>query len=198
MKITRFLFASLFVAGLMPEAGFGYSFAQVVQEASSRNAETATSTAADGQKEAQAPNGKTQASGNPDGKSTTSKSISKTKIKRGPIVSPAKPAPIHRQARSANAPMANNLPPAATENALHSQTAPSTAASNTSAAIPHKTQSYQQSYQKTSASASAFSINGERFKNSRQPGARLAINGGPSGSTHGAAAINGSDMKRKP
>jgi hypothetical protein len=196
MKITCFLFASLFLAGLIPGTGLGYSFAQAMQQGPSQGAEKiASGPVAEGQKDTQATDEKNQDSRNTNGKSTNSKSISKTKIKRGLIVRPAKPAPIHRQVQSANGPTANNFPPIPTENAAHfSQTAPNVAAASASAVIPHKTQSYQ----KTSALASAFSINGERFKNSRQPGARLAINGGPANSTHGTAAINGSDIKRKP
>jgi hypothetical protein len=43
-----------------------------------------------------------------------------------------------------------------------------------------------------------IALNGQRFRNSRDPGARLAISGGPVTEARGTAAINGNDMKRKP
>jgi hypothetical protein len=45
---------------------------------------------------------------------------------------------------------------------------------------------------------SAVSVNGQQRKNSRSPGARLTASGGPATIARGTAAINGTDMKRKP
>ena len=44
----------------------------------------------------------------------------------------------------------------------------------------------------------AASINGQQFKSSHDPGAHLASSGGPLTATKGTAAINGTNMKRKP
>ena len=52
--------------------------------------------------------------------------------------------------------------------------------------------------QRSSAPSSAVSVNGQQFKNSRDPGARLAISGGPLTAARGTAAISGTSMKRKP
>jgi hypothetical protein len=41
-------------------------------------------------------------------------------------------------------------------------------------------------------------VNGQQFKNSRDPGERLAMSGGPLTAAKGTAAINGTSMKRKP
>jgi cytoskeletal protein RodZ len=41
-------------------------------------------------------------------------------------------------------------------------------------------------------------LKGQQFKNSRDPGARMAASGGPANSTRGATGISGSDIKRKP
>jgi hypothetical protein len=41
-------------------------------------------------------------------------------------------------------------------------------------------------------------VNGQQFRNSRDPGARLANSGGPQTSVRGTAGISGTDMKRKP
>jgi hypothetical protein len=46
--------------------------------------------------------------------------------------------------------------------------------------------------------SATVALNGQRFINSRAPGARLAVSGGPQNSTHGTVAINGSNVKRKP
>lgn len=44
----------------------------------------------------------------------------------------------------------------------------------------------------------AVSVNGQHFRNSRDPGARLAVSGGPLTATRGTAAINGTNVRRKP
>lgn len=41
-------------------------------------------------------------------------------------------------------------------------------------------------------------LSGQEFKNARNPSASLAISGGPANSTRNTAAINGTNMKRKP
>jgi hypothetical protein len=54
------------------------------------------------------------------------------------------------------------------------------------------------SHRSLSAPSSAVSVNGQQFKNSRDPGGHLAISGGPITSARGTAAINGTNMKHKP
>jgi hypothetical protein len=54
------------------------------------------------------------------------------------------------------------------------------------------------SHHRVSAPPPAASIDGQHFKNSRDPGGRLAISGGSLTAGRGTAAINGTDMKRKP
>jgi hypothetical protein len=49
-----------------------------------------------------------------------------------------------------------------------------------------------------SVPSSAVSINGLQFRNSRNPGSHLAAGGGPAPIARGAAAINGTDVKRRP
>jgi len=49
-----------------------------------------------------------------------------------------------------------------------------------------------------SAPSPAVSVNGQQFRNSRDPGAHLAVSGGPLATARGTAAINGTNMKRKP
>jgi hypothetical protein len=47
-------------------------------------------------------------------------------------------------------------------------------------------------------SSPKLALNGQQFKNSRDPGARLASSGGPATQARGTAGISGSEMKRKP
>jgi hypothetical protein len=54
------------------------------------------------------------------------------------------------------------------------------------------------SHRSLSAPSSAVSVNGQQFKNSRDPGAHLAVSGGPLTAARGTAAINGTNMKRRP
>jgi hypothetical protein len=59
-------------------------------------------------------------------------------------------------------------------------------------------QSQAVSHRSLSAPSSAVSVNGQQFRNSHDPGAHLAISGGPLTAARGTAAINGTNMKRKP
>jgi hypothetical protein len=54
------------------------------------------------------------------------------------------------------------------------------------------------SHRSLSTPTSAVSVNGQQFKNSREPGAHLAISGGPLTAARGTAAINGTNTKRRP
>jgi hypothetical protein len=195
MKTSRFLFAMLFMAASIPGAGLEYSFAQAAQQASSLQSEKNVSNAVTGgQKDTQSSSDKNQNDRNPDEKPTNSKGPSKTKLKHSSDANAAKPVVTRRQTQPANAPAVENLQPAAPASAPHfSQTGGSAIAPGKSAAAPNKMQPYR-----STAPASAFSVNGEHFRNSRNPGARLATTGGPANSTHSTAAINGSEMKRKP
>jgi hypothetical protein len=195
MKAARFLFAMLFLAISMPGVGLGYLFAQSTQQASSQSDEKAASSAvADEQKNMQSTDRKNQNGENTDGKPTNSEKASKTIIKRSSVVSPAKQAPSYRQVRSANA-TTETLRSSAPETAPHfSQTAASSADSGKTDTVSTK----HLSTRNNPAPVSSFAVSGQQFKNSRDPGARLAVNGGPANSTRGTAAINGSNIKRKP
>jgi hypothetical protein len=196
MKTVRFLFSALFFAGSLLGIGLGYSFAQVTRQASSQDGEKAISSAvADGQKDTQSADGKNTNSENPDGKPTHSEGASKITIKGSAKSNPVKPVQNHPRVRSANSQATDTARPEVPENAPHFfQAAISTAASGTSTAAPSKPRSYRSS----SAPVSSFAVNGQQFRNSRDPGAHLAVSGGPANSTRGTAAINGSDFKRRP
>jgi len=115
--------------------------------------------------------------------------VTRTITKHRPSTSHSKPVPSH-QARPAKTP---------TTNSPRTDAPPSVAplgqmGSKAAANIPNKAVSRR----KPSAPSSAFSVNGQQFKNSHDPGAHLASSGGPLTAARGTAAINGTNMKRKP
>ncbi|MGC2711495.1 MAG: hypothetical protein WA252_20350 [Candidatus Sulfotelmatobacter sp.] len=73
-------------------------------------------------------------------------------------------------------------------------TGPREISSKTAVPVP----SQAVSHRSLSTPSSAVSVNGQQFKNSREPGAHLAISGGPLTAARGTAAINGTNMKRRP
>jgi hypothetical protein len=109
--------------------------------------------------------------------------------KRRPAVGNAKP-PQNRQLSSAKMPAAKNLQREAPQNVPDSHAISSTVYSN----VPGKTVRHSS----PSVPPSTVALNGQQFKNSRDPGARTATSGGAANSTRGTAAINGSDIKRRP
>ena len=106
-----------------------------------------------------------------------------------PAVSHAKP-PQNRQLRSAKTPAAKDLQTEALQNVPGShQTSPSLSSSGPGKTIRHSSRAVH---------PSTVALNGQQFKNARDPGARMATSGGPANSTRGTTAINGTDVKRKP
>jgi hypothetical protein len=106
-----------------------------------------------------------------------------------PSLSHSKPAPTYR-ARSARKPTTNSP-----RNDESGSIAPlEQMGSKTASNIPNKAVSRRS----PSVPLSAVSVNGQQFKNSRDPGAHLAASGGPATTARGAAAINGTEMKRRP
>ncbi|MGB7131710.1 MAG: hypothetical protein WBD59_12920, partial [Candidatus Sulfotelmatobacter sp.] len=73
-------------------------------------------------------------------------------------------------------------------------TGPREISSKTAVPVP----SQAVSHRSLSTPSSAVSVNGQQFKNSREPGAHLAISGGPLTAARGTAAINGTNTKRRP
>jgi Sperm antigen HE2 len=67
---------------------------------------------------------------------------------------------------------------------------------NLKTAVPIRNQAV--SHRSLSAPSSAVAVNGQQFKNSHDPGAHLTISGGPLTALKGTAAINGTNMKRRP
>jgi hypothetical protein len=115
--------------------------------------------------------------------------VTRTTSKRGPSASHFKPVPSH-QVHSAKT-RATNSP---RTDALGSVSTPQQTGSKAATALRNKAASHHS----PSAGPSAASANGQQFRNSRNPGARLAVSGGPPSSPRGTAAISGTNMKRKP
>ena len=103
--------------------------------------------------------------------------------------SDAKPAPTY-QVRPGKTPATNNLRSEMAGNSKGFQQRGSTP----SIGLPHK----MVNDRSVPVPPPTVAVNGQQFKNSRDPGARLTVSGGPLTATRGTAAINGTDMKRKP
>lgn len=115
--------------------------------------------------------------------------VPRTKNKRRPSVSHSKPVAGHQAGRAKTPTMSNPRNATPGKIAALAQTG-----SNPATVVPNKAASHRG----MSAPPSAVSVNGQRFKNSRDPGARLAVSGGPLTSPGGTAAINGTTMRHKP
>jgi hypothetical protein len=185
MKMARFLFVLMIAACLLLGASLAQEADHPSQQVISRNGEKP----ADYQKD-EVGNDKEHIRAKPAGdtqekSATNTRSTSKTR----PRVSHSKPAPIYR-ARSVRKP---------TENSRRIDEPGNTAplepvGSKTASKIPNKAVSRRG----PSVPSSAVSVNGQQFRDSHNPGARLAVSGGPATIARGTAAINGTEMKRKP
>jgi hypothetical protein len=114
--------------------------------------------------------------------------VMRTTTKHRPSASHAKQVPIPR-AHPAKTQTKNSPRTDAGKVAPLEQMGSTAAASIRSEAVGHHS---------PTVPSSAVSVDGQQFKNSRDPGARLAVSGGPPASARGTAAINGTTMKRKP
>ncbi len=184
MKTARFLFLTAIGGVLLQSTSLAAQARPASQQATSQSSEKS----ADQQKD-EVRNEKDQA--RPKEADENQEQLAdgtRTTTKRRPIAIHSKPVPSH-QPRPAKTP---------TTNSPHTDTPGSAAAleqtgSKAATNVPSKGVS-----QRLSAPPSAVSLNGQQFKNSRNPGARLAVSGGPPTSPRGTAAINGTNMKHKP
>ena len=188
MKATRFLFLMLMMigAGLLQGESLALQSNSASQPTFSRSREQSDSHQQKngevrGEKEqtrpAQADEGPKPLAGAP------------RTAKHRPRKSNSKPVSNH-QLRPANTPTTNSL----RSNTPGSITRLQQTASNAVTGVPSKAVNRHN----VPASPPAASVNGQQFKSSRDPGARLASSGGPLTAARGTAAINGTNMKRKP
>ena len=153
------------------------------------NEKSANSSSPDGSKDTQVRGQENQMGKYPD---RNGKGFATAKIgtrNRRPAASHVKPTPS-RQLRSAKTPAAKDLRTAAPQNVPGSHQTGLTLSSN----APGKTIRHSS----LPVPPSTVALNGQQFKNFRDPGAHIATSGGPANSRRGTAVINGSDMKRKP
>jgi hypothetical protein len=185
MKKVRILFVWMTAAVFLPGASLAqegdHPSQQVVSQSGEKSAAQQNETVR-GDKDQSRPIGTDQNREEP-------ATVTRTTAKHRPGTSRSKPAPTYR-ARSITKPTANS--PRKDE---PGRIAPvEQIGSKTVANIPNKAVSRH----RPSVPSSAVSVNGQQFKNSRDPGAHLAASGGPATTARGTAAINGTEMKRKP
>jgi hypothetical protein len=189
MNNARVLLPMIFWVVLAGGASFASPSGQAREQTAATSGEkSANSSSPDGSKDTQA-RGQKDLGEYPD---RNEKGFATAKIgtrKLHPAVSHAKP-PQNRQLRSAKTPAAKHLQTEALQNVPGShETSPSLSSNGPGKTIGHSS---------LGVHPSSVALNGQQFKNSRDPGAHMATSGGPANSTRGTAVIKGSDMKRKP
>jgi hypothetical protein len=184
MKTVRFFFV-LVAAALLP----GTSLAQQADRASQQSSSQRGERSGDRQKD-EIHNDKDKARPNPaDEAQAQLAGVTRSTTKRRLSAGHSKPVPTYR-VRPVRKPTANS--PQVHEPGSVVPLEPTGSKTDT------KTSNNVASRRSPSVPSSAVSVNGQQFKNSRDPGARLAASGGPATIARGTAAINGTGMKRKP
>ena len=190
MKKIGVLLQMILLGVFMHGASFGSQSGQAQQQTPSQSGEeSANNSSPDGSRNTQARSQKDQTDKSLDESEKGFAALRKDRPKRRPAASHPKAAPS-RQLRSAKTPPAKDLQTPALQNVPDSHQISPTLSSN----VPGKTVGHSS----RPVSPSTVALNGQQFKNSRDPGARMATSGGPATSTRGTAAINGTDVKRKP
>jgi len=181
MKKARFLFGVIFWAVVVQGASFGSQSGKAPEQTPTQSGEkSANNSSPDGSKDAQAGGENENQKGFPASRPGSPK--------RRPSASQANPAPS-RQLRSSKTPTAHNRTKTPGDTLDAHQTS-----STVPSEIPHRPLKHAG----IPVPPSTAALNGQQFKNSRNPGARMATSGGSANSPRGAAVINGSDIKRKP
>ena len=187
MKMVRLFFVMMIAAVSLPVTSLARQADHPSQQTASQSGDK---TYSDYRRDVEVrdENGETR-SGETDQISKRSANLTKTTTKRRSSTSHPQPAVSHL--RQHNQTAATNGPRRDTPATL---TGPQQTSSET--AVPVLNQAV--SHRSLPVPSSAVSVNGQQFKNSRDPGAHLAVTGGPLTSSGGTAAINGTNMKRKP
>ncbi len=187
MKIVRFLFVLMIAAVLLPGTSLARQADRPSQQAASQSG---YKSASEYQRDVgvRYENGQTR-SGVADQFSKRSASLTKTTTKR-------RSSTIHSQRAVSHSRRLNKTPKTNGPRLDTPATVTGLQETSLKTAIPARTQAV--SPRSLSVPSSAVAIDGQQSKNSRDPGAHLAISGGPLTSARGTAAINGTNMKRKP
>ena len=191
MKTVSFLVLLLMMmigALLLQSPSLASEANSVPQQTPSQGRETSDSS--EGLKDGQVRGEENQpGAGDSDVRQNTFARGTRRRTQRRPNQSHAKPAPSH-QLRSGNTQVANGLRSETLGNGLAFQRL----GSLTSSGVPNKTGSRHIA----PVSPATVAVNGRQFESSRDPGARPASIGGSLTAARGTAAINGTNMKRKP
>jgi hypothetical protein len=190
MRTLRFLFAMIVAAALLRATSLAGQANSATQQTPSQGGEKILSDQPrDSNRDRQVSDERLAGTGDTDREQNTSERATRRAVQRRPSQSHAKPAPTH-QLRSARTPVARNLRPKTLENGMGFYQLGST----TSSGVANKAVSHRSA----PVPAATVAVSGQQFRNPRDPGARLAISGGPLAAARGTAAINGTNMKRKP
>ena len=190
MKNLRFLFVMFFSGLLISGTSFAGQSAQAWQQSPAQDSEKASEKATDAALPKQSgPVRGTKDTGGFLDQKRKSPTLGKKPTPKGSLAGERKSASTHplRTVRAADTP---SLQPTAPAAAVGSH--PSGAG-----VAPHAPKGSVSDRNLPSKSLTA-GLTGQQFKNSREPGARLAVSGGPQNSTKGTAAISGTGMKPKP
>jgi hypothetical protein len=189
MKKARFLFVMILLAVLVDGASLGAQSSQVREQTAATSDDKSANSAPAGNNDTQARGEKNQtAEYSSSNNNRKSFAAAKAGIHR-PAISQAKSSQ-GRQLRSPKTPAAKDLPTELPQNVRDPHLPGPTLSSN----VPDKTVRHSS----PRPPSSTVALNGQQFKNSRDPRARMVSSGGPANSMRGTAVINGSDMKRKP
>jgi hypothetical protein len=189
MREARIFLPMIFWTVLVHGASFGKPSAQAQEQTSSQSGEKAANSSRAGSNDTRARGEKDQTGNYSYENQKSFAAVKAGACKRSPAVSQAKP-PQNRQLRSTKTPAANVIQAESLRNVPGSyQTSQSLSSNGPGKTIRHSSLALH---------PSTVALNGQQFKNARDPGARMATSGGPANSTRGTAAINGSDIKRKP
>jgi hypothetical protein len=190
MRKARIFLPMIFWVVLVHGTSFGSQSGVAQEQTSSQSAEKSANSSRAGSNDTQARGGRDQRTEYLPS-DENQKSVVAVKAgtrKHRPAVSYAK-LPQNRQLRSAKAATAKDLQTEALRNVPGSHPI-----SPTLSSVPGKTVRHSS----RPVSPSTVALNGQQFKNFRDPGARMASSGGPANSTRGTGTINGTDVKRKP
>ena len=188
MKTARFLFLMMIAAGWLRGTGFASQSNSASQQTPSQSRETSDSP--EGQKDGQVRSEKNKmGAGNSDVGQDSPEHKTKHLTQSRPNQSHAKPAPSH-QVCSVKTLATSNLRTQMPENGQGFQQKGSPASTGISNRVGN--------HHSVPVPPPTVAVNGQQFRNPRDPGARLASSGGPLTATGGTAAINGTNIKRKP
>jgi hypothetical protein len=190
MKKTRVLLPMIFSIVLVHGASFASQSDQAQEETSSQSGEkSANHSSPEGSNDTQVRGQKDQIGRYSNENQKGVLAAKDGTLKRRLSASHAEPLPS-RQLRSGKMPAPDNLGTETPRDTLDSHPISLTMPSR----VPNKPVKHPSMLLPPPAAA----LNGQQFKNSRDPGAHLATSGGPANSRRGTAVVNGSDLKPKP